>query len=235
MDLVTLKQRAEKAVSLEFDAWATFTGAERTALIYKKMLALLEKDNQDLLRSTLLVARDVWETGAWAWGGHQSFVEFLCDVGGRYRQEDGRPSGVSYDMANYVTTVWPVLEAAGYNPLEIAARGWTKARLMVSTVRSSVKMLAEGKEVDRPEEAKTIVVKEEAASQVDDVIRMATDETVSVRDMMHAVCERRIEPFKWSAALQKDGTWNIAAVGLTERQFNLVQRLLDRYSEVHLI
>jgi hypothetical protein len=234
VNLVELKQRAERVVQLEYGAWADLTGAQRTSLIYRKMLQLLEEDGKDLLRSTLLVARDALETGAWSWGGESSFVEFLCEAGGRYRQEDGMPSGAAYDLANYVAVAWPVLEAAGYNPLDLASRSWSKARMTVATIRASVTMLADGQEVTRPEDATTIRVRPEAAGEVERVVRLALDGDISSREMAHEVQGRRVPPFTLLSVLEKDGTWYIYARGLTEVQYQLATRLLGNHAEVHL-
>jgi hypothetical protein len=235
MNLYELQTRAEKEVSLDYDAWANLNDSERQSLTYKKMLQLLEEEGKDLLRHQLIVAKAAWDSEAWSWTGYHSFVEFLCDVGGRYRQEDGRPSGTAYDLAGFVTTAWPVLEEAGYNPIEVAAQGWSKARLTVSTIRGATRMLnSAGQEVTRPEEATSVTIRPDQKGQVIAVVETAMDPDISVREMMEVYCQRRVDGFIVDAKLRKDGVWEISGE-LTNQQFSLLQRLAARHMDVRLV
>lgn len=233
MDLVRLKQRAEKQVALKYDAWADLSGAQRISLVYQEMLVLLEEDEDDLLRSRLLVARDAWESHAWALGEAETFVQFLCDAGGRYRNEEGNPSGAAYDLSNYISIAWDVLIDQGHNPVTMAIQGWTKARAMLATMKKSISLIGEtGEEVHRPEAATSIVVTDQTA--LTKVINMVTNKDVSSRDMMAQVQQRRVPLFKVDAHLLQDGSWSINARGLTQKQYALLQRLIERHAEIEL-
>lgn len=231
--LELLHEQAKEKVALEFDAWANLSGAQREAEIYKAMLQILEEQGQGIFKNILMVARAAWEDRAWANNGAESFVEFLCDVGGRYKQDDGKPSGTAYDLAGYVTIAWPLLEELGQNPIEVATQSWSKARLIVSPARESALYLTAGQPVERPEQATDIVLRPESAERMRDVVRQAVDKTIHVRDMMDAVCQRRVPPFRVDMILDSQGMWTIAATNLTEQQMNLISRLLERHAEFH--
>lgn len=224
MDLSELRARAEAAVSQEYDAWADLSGAEREYMVFRAMLQLTEAEGIQLNRYILTVAREAWTTNAWAWTGHETFIEFLCDVGGRYRNADGRPSGAAYDLAGFVSIAWPMLEQTGYDPVEIGAASWSKARILIPTARRLA--LQGGQEKAPPQQ--------EVAETWANVVRMVTDDEINVREMAAAVAEHRDTPppFVLWSSLNKDGTWSLAAE-VSDQQFNLVQRLLGKYAEVH--
>lgn len=232
MDLIDLKKQAERNVKLEYDAWADLDGAERNAVILQEMLRILENREDDLLRSRLLVARNAWETKAYT-GTSESFVQFLCDAGGRYANDDGNPSGAAYDLSNYVSLAWDVLVEHGVDPVALAVQGWTKTRAMLSTVRRSVVLIGDGDTVvKRPEDAQTFVIQD--PDQLNQVIDLVADETVSSREMMAKVQRRRVPQFGVNARLLQDGSWSISARGLTQQQFALLQRLIERHATIEL-
>jgi hypothetical protein len=232
MDLTALRSEAEKQVVLEYDAWAEIDGAVRESIIIKKMLQLLESQDKSAFEAKLLVARAAWETKAFSWGSEETMASFLCEAGGKYRNANGFPSGAAYDMANYVSIVWDALDSMGQDPVGIAVSGWSKARVLVATVRQHTKLLDhEGKEVTSAEKASKVEVTN--SEPITQALVLATDEDTSWAEMTHQLQQRRVPPFKFIAKLRKDGLWDVGGT-ITDQQFSLVQRLLANHMEVEL-
>jgi hypothetical protein len=231
--IADIMKEAEEKVRREYDAWKEWSGAERRAYILREALSILEGRDRETFRDRLEVARNVWETKAWAIN-HDTFPAFLCDVGGQYENaETGEPSGTAYDLANYVSVIWDVLEELGENPVEIATSGWAKARLMVSTIKKNVRLVSPtGEEITGRPGQERFDVKVSDYEPIRDVVTLAKSD-VTVRDMRSKIYQPRIPPFPVRAKLNKEGTWEIAADGLTDSQMKLFQRLLgDKISLV---
>ena len=232
MNIDDLKKKAKRRVKLEYDAWKELTGAERTALEYQTMLKILEDEDESTFKSRLMVARAVWENRLWGVSS-DSFAAYLCEVGGRYQQADGKPSGVAYDLANYVSVVWDVLEGMGENPVTIASQAWSKTRLTVAAVRQNVLMLDEaGRETKSAERAvSTRVVNPD---RIKDVVDLAKDANVTFRDMARDTYTTRVPQFGGSMSLRKDGMWDVSLTGLNEQQMTLVQKALRGHAELRI-
>ena len=232
MNLNRLKEKADERVKMEYDAWKKMSGAERTALVYQAMLKILEEEDRANFENMLMVARSMWENRIWSVSS-ESFPAYLCGVGGRYQQADGKPSGVAYDLANYVSLVWDVLEQLGENPVKLASQAWSKTRLTVSTVKNNVRLLdAEGQETHSAEKAVSTEIVD--ARKIMDVVNLAKSDDVTFRDMASTTHEPRVPPFSGTMSLKKDGTWDVEMKDLSEQQMGIVQRLLKGRAELRL-
>lgn len=232
MNIEKLRRRAEERVRLEYDAWAEYNGAERTALVYQTMLKILDEEDKSNFETMLMVARAMWENKIWS-VTNESFPAYLCDIGGRYEQADGKPSGVAYDLANYVSIVWDVLEEIGENPVELASRAWSKTRLTVSTVKQNVKMFDDsGAETHSTERAVSTTILD--PEKIRDVVRLAKDSEVTYREMASQTYVPRIPRFTGSMSLKKNGTWDVVIKDMTEQQLGYLQRLLKDKAELRL-
>jgi hypothetical protein len=157
-------------------------------------------------------------------------VEFLCEVGGRYRNKDGTPSGIAYDLSSYVGAVWDALVEMGEDPLLVATDNWSKARVLIPTVKANVLLLnGEGKEVKAFDQAVTTKIVDE--EPIRNVLRLIEDNEVSANDMRYTLHQKRTPPFIVMVSLQKNGDWNIHA-HLTDTQFELFNRLIQRHADV---
>jgi len=233
MDLQELKKAAEKRVVLEYDAWAEWTDVEREAVVYRTMLQILEESDESNFVSRLLVARAIWENKIWS-AVDDSFAGYICELGGRYQNEDGQPSGVAYDLANFVSIAWDVLVQLGENPVKIATTAWSKTRLTIATIRSNTRLIGDGgRETTNINQARRVEMTDPGAIRA--VVKMAKDPDMTVRDMASKTYTPRLEKFGGSMSLRKDGLWDVSLNGLSEKQMAIVQRVLDGYAELRLM
>lgn len=230
MDLVELQKQASKSVEQKYDAWSDLSGAERESLLLQEMLSILESEETALWTTRLMVARATYERKAFSWTA-ETFPEFLCTVGGRYRNQDGTPSGVAWDLASYVGVVWDTLLKIGQNPLDLATN-WSKARVIIPTVKRSVLLKTqEGKETKHFDSAVSIEVTDSDA--ITRAVALVMNPEVTAEDMRFSMPAKRMPLFEIEARLLSDGTWTIEG-HLSDPEFALLSHLIKRHGRLLL-